>query len=558
MISRNKKNIKELQNKSKKGELFSSFQLYQNYLNGLDGVEINPKKAQEYFDNCIHYIEKNNNLDNPKFQPVNKIRLDSLELFDFRAFTHLRGSFESDLTVIIGDNGKGKTSILNAIAKTISWIASNILREDGAGQRVSDLYDIKKSSKNKYTDILMDFSYGNGAKRIAARLSRASLGTKNKRDSDIKLLKYFADIFRVINEKQTINLPLFAFYSVERSHPTIRSNKENTSLREERFDAYTSSLVGAGKFEHFIEWFISLHKKAENDGSAEISTLQEQVSGLQHSIANGALSLESILRDTQDKLDKSMEKFAEAKKNNTLTDSQRMKIVVQAICSIIPSISNIWVETSSGSDIVMVNNDGIDIRVEQLSDGQRVFLSLVSDLVRRLIMLNPKLANPLEGLGIVLIDEVELHLHPKWQQNIVPDLQKHFPNLQLIITTHSPLVLSTIDKRNIRLFDSINLNELINLVKPDFQTKGVINSDVLEQIMGTFATPQNIREAHLISDFEGALHNEDYEYNTEAKEYFQLIKDHFGTESSELKKCDSLIRIQSMKLKAKEKIKSRG
>ena len=113
---------------------------------------------------------------------------------------------------------------------------------------MSDLYDIKRGSRNKYTDILTDFNYGNGAKRISARLSRAALGVKNKRESDIKLLKYFADIFRIINDKQTINLPLFAFYSVERSHPTIRSNKENTNLREERFDAYTSSLVGAGKF----------------------------------------------------------------------------------------------------------------------------------------------------------------------------------------------------------------------------------------------------------------------------------------------------------------------
>ena len=73
MNSRNKKNIKELQNKSKKGELFSSFQLYQNYLHGQDGVESNPTIAQEYFDNCINYIEKNNSLASPEFQPTNKV-----------------------------------------------------------------------------------------------------------------------------------------------------------------------------------------------------------------------------------------------------------------------------------------------------------------------------------------------------------------------------------------------------------------------------------------------------------------------------------------------------
>ena len=247
-----------------------------------------------------------------------------------------------------------------------------------------------------------------------------------------------------------------------------------------------------------------------------------------------------------------------AKENQTLTDSQRLRVVVSAICKIIPSINNIWVETDSGSDIVMIDNDSTIIRVEQLSDGQRVFLSLVSDIVRRLIMLNPKLDNPLEGIGILLIDEVELHLHPKWQQNIVPDLQKAFPNLQLIITTHSPLVLSTIDKRNIRLFENNDLAESIELSKPEFQTKGVINSDVLEQLMGTFASPQNIEETHFISDFEKALQNGIFKDNKVAQEYYSKITSHFGENSSEVKKCQSLIRIQLMKDQVQSKIRSKN
>ncbi|MGS2977410.1 AAA family ATPase, partial [Escherichia coli] len=81
-------------------------------------------------------------------------------------------------------------------------------------------------------------------------------------------------------------------------------------------------------------------------------------------------------------------------------------------------ISKMCVEMTTGSDLVKVTNDGHDATIDQLSDGQRVFLSLVADLALRMVMLNPLLENPLEGRGIVLIDEIELHLHPKWQQEV--------------------------------------------------------------------------------------------------------------------------------------------
>ncbi|MEL0605545.1 retron Ec78 anti-phage system effector ATPase PtuA [Pseudoalteromonas undina] len=550
MNNRNKKTLKDLESKANKGELFPTFQLYQNFKDGLNNIEKDKEKSELYFKECVNYINKR--------KPVNKLVLDELELIDFRSFKHFKGSFESDLTVIIGNNGQGKTSILNSIAKTLSWLTSNISKEDGAGQRVSDIYDINRNSAGRYADILTNFSFGNGAKRITARLSRSAAGTSNKRDSDVKQLKEFANIFRIINDNEIVNLPLLGFYSVERSHPISKSNKESSELRDDRFDAYTSSLSGAGKFEHFIEWFISLNKKAKKDSSHEIFELQQQVEALELSVKNGINSLKPILEETKKKLVVSKLKYQTAKENQTLTDSQRLRVVVSAICKIIPSINNIWVETDSGSDIVMIDNDSTIIRVEQLSDGQRVFLSLVSDIVRRLIMLNPKLDNPLEGIGILLIDEVELHLHPKWQQNIVPDLQKAFPNLQLIITTHSPLVLSTIDKRNIRLFENNDLAESIELSKPEFQTKGVINSDVLEQLMGTFASPQNIEETHFISDFEKALQNGIFKDNKVAQEYYSKITSHFGENSSEVKKCQSLIRIQLMKDQVQSKIRSKN
>ncbi|PMO58487.1 recombinase RecF [Vibrio breoganii] len=551
------KNTKELERRARKNELLPTFQLYQNYAHGLDSVAIDEELANHYLLQCVKYIE-NNSSDTPDiFVPQNKLHLASLELFDFRRFKNLRMFFEPDLTVIIGNNGQGKTAILNAISKTLSWINANILKEEGAGQRLSELYDIRRDSDSSYSDVLTEFEYGSGLKRLTARLSRASLGASERRDSDVKSLRELSNVFRIVNNNNVVNLPLCAFYSVERSHALSRLNKDNVSLREERFDAYNSALTGSGKFEHFVEWFVALHKKSVNDKSNEIEALKQQVKDLESSVDSGILSLEPILQQTKVQLNDALATLKSASINQVLTDAQTKQIVVRAICRVIPSISDMWVDTSTGSDVVLVKNDSIDITIEQLSDGQRTFLGLVSDLVRRLVMLNPKLNNPLEGQGVILIDEIELHLHPKWQQDVLLDLQACFPNIQFIVTTHSPLVLSTVDKNNIRIFEGTDTEGRTLIDAPDFQTKGIINSDVLEQLMGTFATPLRIEEAHWLAKFESLLISGHYYDNAEAQALYKDIRKHFGETSSEKKKCDSLIRIQEMKLKAKKAIEKK-
>ena len=77
--------------------------------------------------------------------------------------------------------------------------------------------------------------------------------------------------------------------------------------------------------------------------------------------------------------------------------------------------------------------------------------TLVGDLARRLALANQKDPNPLNGRGIVLIDEIELHMHPSWQRKVLPVLRQTFPNIQFIITTHSPQVLGEADE-NLKLF----------------------------------------------------------------------------------------------------------
>ena len=94
--------------------------------------------------------------------------------------------------------------------------------------------------------------------------------------------------------------------------------------------------------------------------------------------------------------------------------------------------------------MIEIFKQGCCLDFAQLSGGERCLVALVGDLARRLVIANPDLANPLKGTAIILIDEIELHLHPKLQRQIIPKLKQTFPNCQFVITTNSPLVLSHI------------------------------------------------------------------------------------------------------------------
>ena len=265
------------------------------------------------------------------------------------------------------------------------------------------LGDVYKRQENRYADVSSTFFFGKGLKSVPIRLSRSALGTAERRDSEVKPARDLADIWRVINEAKTINLPTFALYNVERSQPFNRNTKDNTGRREERFDAYSQALGGAGRFDHFVEWYIYLHKRTISDISSSIKELEQQVNDLQRSVDGGMVSVKSLLEQMKLKLSEASERNDAAVSSKMVTESVQKSVVEKSICSVVPSISKIWVEMTTGSDLVKVTNDGHDVTIDQLSDGQRVFLSLVADLARRMVMLNPLLENPLEGRGIVLI-----------------------------------------------------------------------------------------------------------------------------------------------------------
>jgi predicted ATP-binding protein involved in virulence len=135
---------------------------------------------------------------------------------------------------------------------------------------------------------------------------------------------------------------------------------------------------------------------------------------------------------------------------------------------------------------------GQEVRIEQLSDGEKCLIALVADLARRLIIANNSFENLLlnmessgsdflKGKGIVLIDEVDLHLHPAWQRMVLPKLRATFPNCQFIVSTHSPQILGEVDASQIRILTQDENNE-IHCHIPQ-QAKGLSSNEILDELM---------------------------------------------------------------------------
>ena len=121
------------------------------------------------------------------------------------------------------------------------------------------------------------------------------------------------------------------------------------------------------------------------------------------------------------------------------------------------------------------------LRIEQLSEGYKIVIAMVADLAARMAEANPEMRNPLEGDGIVLIDEMDLHLHPQWQREIMVQLTSVFKNIQFIVSTHSPIIV--IGAASIA--QVVNLNNMINLNNDDNVTEETGSSDISKSNIGS-------------------------------------------------------------------------
>ncbi|MFM7574595.1 MAG: AAA family ATPase, partial [Snowella sp.] len=166
-----------------------------------------------------------------------------------------------------------------------------------------------------------------------------------------------------------------------------------------------------------------------------------------------------------------------------------LKQVRKAITTIIAPDARVYCSQTTSIQLMVEweteTEKKIELSINQLSAGYRNMLALVMDFARRLAQANPHLENPLEAEAILMIDELDLHfhLHPTWQQKIIPDLRKVFPNTQIIATTHSPEIVTTVDRNQVWILEDYQ-------IKPcPYLTKGMKSSDIVRYVLGL----QNLR-----------------------------------------------------------------
>lgn len=324
-----------------------------------------------------------------------------------------------------------------------------------------------------------------------------------------------------------------------------------------KFDAYEDIFSYRLDFGEFITWLITLDNFSKQQDADELSL---KIKSLKNEASASSLALESL--ESIKELDKSIIETVRIGLNNKLAEINALEIereerapnmaakvlshIKSAFSAFLPDLNDMRVSYSSNDIKLLLDKNKTTLEVQQLSQGEKSILTLIGDIARRLVLLNPSMKNPLHGNGILLIDEIDLHLHPTWQQGIVSNLQKVFPNLQMILTTHSPQVLSTVDASSIRIISEGN-DGSIGLRLPVYQTKGVLSADILSQIMFTDPKP-NVIEAMWLDEFRAIIENGDLSSKDAIELECKLVK-HFGSDHPLMLECESLKKIRQIKLK---------
>lgn len=528
------KTIRSLVKNAERGILEAQLQLHEFYDKG-KYVEKDEGLSRKYLD----MLEKS--------LVDKKIQLKSLSLSRFRRFQSLDIEFDKNVTVIIGDNGAGKTSFAEAVSKIFSWFNNNLEKDDVNGRPIT-FQDINVNVTD-YAEVTGRFQFDK-INIFEASLARSIPGFTGSPSSEVNIIKQFGAMYRKVSQNTKIMIPLLAYYSVERSSLPFKqeiSEKASNEATSNRFSALKDALEGNGRLESFTENYIELVNLAEGEETKEVKALRDQVATFEKSMH---VVYEGRQPPADDlflaKLNSIKEQLACVLESAPSANHQRhLALVNHAIETLVPDVKNLEIDRSSGKTRLLVENFGNKVNITQLSQGQKMLVALAGDLARRLTTLNPESDEPLKCHGVVIIDEVELHLHPRWQQEILIGLQRTFPNLQFIVTTHSPQVLSTVDNKCIR---QIRLDDeghpTVNT--PTFQTKGVASADILARIMGTNSIPEKLEEAIWVNKFHECLNNHD---NAGADSYLDKIKFHFGDSHPVVVDCESQRRIVEMRIR---------
>jgi predicted ATP-binding protein involved in virulence len=335
----------------------------------------------------------------------------------------------SNIVVLFGNNGAGKTSILQSLATVLSWYVARLRSESGNGSPIAP-DTIKNGQSSASIEISVLDSYAQKKITTAGAengifhwsLAKARVGHKAHQNSDLVGLKALTQFYRAcLTSDAEVSLPLVAYYPVERvvlDIPLKIRGKHNF----QQIDGHDNSLTQGVDFRRFFEWFRD-REDAENESGSSDELL---------AMLSDLVGRESAL-------------WQELNKHHASSRDRQLTAVRSAIMAFMPGFTKLRIQRKPRLHM-SISKGNETLNVAQLSQGEKSLMALVGDIARRLATMNPSLLNPLHGAGIVLIDEVDLHLHPQWQSTLIKRLRDTFPHVQFVLTTHSPLVLAQLNE----------------------------------------------------------------------------------------------------------------
>lgn len=371
------------------------------------------------------------------------MRLTHLSLKDYRGIAHAELPFANCRTIVlIGANGGGKTTALEAIATAMSWFVGRVRRAAGKGSTIAER-DIRNGAHFAAIEVEVRI----GRSRYKWTLARTRAGRHVPGQSEMEGVRQCAEYLRArLADHARASLPLVVYYPVHRAVLAIPL-RIRTRHNFEQLDGYERALQGGADFRLFFEWFRE-REDAENE----------------ERVRNPAY------RDTQ------------------------LEAVRRAVASLLPEFRGLRIRRRPSLRMEITRRTAGQqeelLAVDQLSQGEKTLLALTGDLARRLAIMNPDLSDPLRGAGLVLIDEIELHLHPAWQRAVIPALATTFPRCQFIITTHSPQVISELEDARVFALCAGSAEPVL-AVPP---TYGLESGRLLEDVMQTPARPKKVRD----------------------------------------------------------------
>ncbi len=408
------------------------------------------------------------------------MRLSKVKYHNFRGFEEKEFSLDSPLVLFVGDNAKGKTSALRGIALALaSWVSAfpeikplKYTWDDVRKIAVREGAEIPTFNpcSEAYVQCWMNENDLNWCRSYYPYLSHRL---------DIDKLKISAkSILQAIEKGEQKDLPYFGYYGTGRLWNTdkrLTEKKEKSATRDSRYKAYQDALEASSTEKLLRRWIAKLR----------------------------------------------FAEFTEGKPSSVLAS------VWTCLKKIIPDVLNVdW--NPKVDDLVFEFKDGKSLPLSNLSEGQRIVASLVTDLCIRISLLNPHLNGNARELtsGVVLIDEIDLHLHPKWQKTIVPNLAELFPNIQFILTSHSPFIIQSLE--GVKGARIINLDDDESPYDYSRQTYRSVE-DIAENVMNVVMPQRSERYMAM---------------KKAAKEFFDLLKEVSANENAKeaaKRKLDELV-----------------